>query len=52
MLHFTPYTTDNFLILNIVTDTQEAAFPVPIVLLFYLGNRFLFFRALYRERKK
>lgn len=52
MLHSIPVTTGNSLILNIVGDTQEAARPMLILLLFYLSNRLVFFRALNREREK
>lgn len=51
-VHNTPVTTNHFLILNIVGDTQEATCPMPILLLFYLGNRLVFFSTFTVQREK
>lgn len=51
-VHYTPVTTNHFLILNIVGDTQEATCPMPILLLFYLGNRLVFFSTFTVQREK
>lgn len=54
MAHYTPVTTSHFSILNMVGDTQEATCPMPILLLFYLGNRWVFFSTpiVQRERER
>lgn len=51
MAHYTPVTTSHFLISNMVGDTQEATCPMPI-LLFYLGNRLVFFSTPIAQRER